>query len=86
MKPTRLLRGGRAALSTGLGLLALFSPLPGLAENNTDYIYNGTSTNTGTMWIPVTSPGTNNSLQILNGGAVTNTYGGLSLGAGDNYN
>jgi len=59
------------------------------AENNTDYIFNGPTQTTnfgGALYIPMSSPGTNNSLQILNGGSVTNAGGALGLNAGDNFN
>lgn len=57
------------------------------AEHNTDYIFNGTTTNfSGALYIPMTSPGTNNSLQILNGGAVTNAGGAIGLNSADDFN
>src|ERR1041384_5097659 len=49
-----------------------------LAENNTSYIFDGTTTNLGAFTIG--NNGTNNLLQISNGGAVTNTTGNLGTG------
>ena len=61
-------------------LFALFTLLPSdsPAENNTSYIYNGTTTNLGAFTIG--NNGTNNLLEISNGGAVTNTTGTLGGG------
>jgi T5SS/PEP-CTERM-associated repeat protein len=67
--------------------LALVFPVVAWAENNTDYIFNGTTTNFGgALYIPMTSPGTNNSLQIYNGGAVTNAGGAIGANANDHFN
>jgi fibronectin-binding autotransporter adhesin len=76
----------------GIGLvfsLGLVVAGPAHAENNTDYIFNGPTQTTnygGALYIPMSSPGTNNSLQILNGGAVTNAGGALGLNSGDRFN
>src|ERR1043166_1207048 len=82
-----LMRNGEVVrpLYAALGLTALLVMLgrPCSAENNSNYIFNGTTTNIGGTFI-VGNTGTNNSLQILNGGAVTNTDGYLGyLGGGD---
>src|SRR5262245_13523405 len=58
-----------------------------LAEYNTDYIFNGTTTNYGGVFnLPFSSPGTNDTLQILNGGSVSNTTATISPGGSDNHN
>src|SRR5262245_15905895 len=63
----------------------LSSFLPTLAENNTTYEYNGTTTNLGAFTIG--NNGTNNTLIISNGGAVTNTTATLGGGgANGDYN
>src|SRR6185503_13592963 len=55
-----------------------------LAENNTSYIYNGTTTNLGAFIIG--NNGTNNVLAISNSGAVTNTTGTLGTGPNGAFN
>src|SRR6185503_16631627 len=68
-------------------LVSLLFALPARVENNSNYVFNGTTTNFGAFFIlPVTSPGTNNSLQILNGGAVTNDTGQIGQLASDPFN
>src|ERR1051326_8793855 len=58
------------------------------AENNSNYIFNGTPGAFTTLNIPMTSPGTNDSLQILNGGSVAvsgNSFIGPNASDKDNY-
>jgi len=67
-----------ALMAVGIGAGPIF------AENNTDYIFNGTTTNySGAFNLPTNSPGANNSLRILNGGSVSNTTANISPGASD---
>src|ERR1051326_2884498 len=68
--------------------LSLFlAALPSWAENNTDYVVDGTVSNVGSLNIPVSSPGTNDSLQVLNGGSLYNSgIGQIGVGSGDNNN
>ena len=87
MQNTVWFRNLRLLRFVSFGLLAF--PLVGnsWAENNSNYVFNGTTTNFGVaLYIPMPSAGTNNSLQILNGGAVTNNGGALGLNGGDNDN
>jgi T5SS/PEP-CTERM-associated repeat protein len=72
-----------------MGLLLVLFTGQTPAENNTDYIFNGTTNNVvGTYKVPSSGFGTNNSLQILNNGLVTATahvtIGDLSL-ASNNF-
>src|ERR1043166_8606233 len=58
------------------------------AENNTNYVFDGTPGAFATLNIPMTSPGTNDSLQVLNGGSVTvsgNSFIGHNAGDNNNY-
>jgi T5SS/PEP-CTERM-associated repeat protein len=77
-----------AKLACGFCVCICFASSPIVrAENNSNYIYNGTTTNFGGAFtLPKTSPGTNNSLQILNNGAVTNTTGLIGNNSADMFN
>lgn len=78
--------GGRV-IGTSLLLALVFFGREGRAENNTDYVFDGTTTNFGASFVlPNTSPGTSNSLQILNGGAVTNDVGSIGAASTDPFN
>jgi T5SS/PEP-CTERM-associated repeat protein len=66
-----------------LSILCL-TVMTSLAENNTTYDYNGTTTNLGAFTIG--NNGTNNTLVISNGGAVTNTTGTLGTGPTGDFN
>src|ERR1051326_5748333 len=75
-----------APCSWALSFLVFGSSLA-WAENNSNYVFNGTPGAFTTLNIPMTSPGTNDSLQILNGGSVAvsgNTF--LGPGTSDNNN
>jgi len=89
MQNTVWVRFGWTLRSTTILTFLVLLAKTGRAENNTDYIFNGPTqtTNFGAaLYIPMSSPGTNNSLQILNGGAVTNAGGAIGLNRGDNFN
>jgi len=74
-------------IATCLLAVAWLSPVLLWAENNSNYIFNATTTNFGgPFYLPTTGTGTNNSLQILNGGSVTNTEARIGNNPGDNYN
>src|ERR1043166_3880450 len=90
----RMRRASRRHFDLRAGILACFlaaatllSPVSTRAENNSNYIFNGTTTNFGGVFnLPTTGTGTNNSLQILNAGSVTNTDANIGNGGSDHFN
>src|ERR1043166_6623340 len=80
-------RNLRSLRFISFGLLTSLLTVTSWAENNSNYVFNGSTANFGVaLYIPMSSTGTNNSLQILNGGKVTNNGGALGLNGGDNDN